>query len=100
MMARGERLRDDQGRSRIEAEERGFAFRRTDDGLRREILSLWCPVELSPTIDQIRNVNEVYREWWSGMAKLLGPLGGLTRFEVTGFTAPETPWGDDWHSVS
>jgi len=94
MMARGERLRDDQSRSRIEADEREFVFRRTEDGLRREVLSLWCPVEPSPTIAEIRNVNEVWCEWWNGMAKLLGLLNRLTRFEVTGFAAPETPWGD------
>lgn len=100
MTARGESVIDPQGRSRIEAEERGFMFRRTEDG-RREILVTWCPVELSPTIAEIRNVNEVYAEWWSGMSKLIGLLGGgLTRFEVTGFSAPRTPWDDDRYSVS
>jgi len=92
-VAQGLPIVDRHGRSILEREERGFAFRRDPDG-RREQLVRWCPVVAEPSIDEIRIVNDTYAQWHAGMMWLLGELVGapLRDHRVTGFLAPSQPW--------
>ncbi|HYH17872.1 MAG TPA: hypothetical protein VD995_04580 [Azospirillum sp.] len=87
---------DQRGRGileRIEREERRFTFDRDGEGHRRQFVK-WCVVEPSPSVDQIRSVNEVYAEWHAGMKALLAVLSGalLRAYRLTGFHAPAAPW--------
>lgn len=93
MLARGDRLVDAHGRSRIVAEEQGFRFRVLDDG-RRQVFERWCPVVPEPSIDEIRIVNDNYAVWHAGMMYLLGELVGapLREHRVKGLAAPAQPW--------
>ncbi len=93
MLGRGMQIVDRYGHSVIEREESGFAFRRNRGG-QRQIHVRWCPVELEPSLAEIRAVNEVYAEWHAGMKRLLGELLGvwLHDHRLTGFKAPSVPW--------
>ena len=93
ILARGDRIVDLRGRSVIEREESGFDFRRAEDG-RRQVHVRWCPVELEPSVAEIRAVNEAYAEWHAGMAWLLSALRSapLRAHRLTGFKAPAAPW--------
>jgi hypothetical protein len=53
-----------------------------------------CPVVLSPSLAEIRAVNNVYTQWHAGMMHLLGTLmtTGLRERRVSGFKAPARPW--------
>lgn len=93
IIARGGRIVDSRGRSIIEREEQGFAFRRTPEG-KRQVCVRWCPIVLEPSVDEIRAVNEVYGEWHAGMMMLFGELlqDQLRDHRLTGFAAPVAPW--------
>lgn len=58
------------------------------------VVSLWCPLDIFPSLDLVAETRKTYQHWRNGLAMLVSSRLRfcLSDFRVTGPAAPVEPW--------
>lgn len=56
------------------------------------VISMWCPLDVFPSLELVVETRETYRRWRNGLERLASYVRFLSEFHVTGPAAPIDPW--------